>query len=168
MKASIIFILSLTLCACAASRQSGKTVDIPADVREAIGNKHYAVTFTYPTPNNRGGWERERWMGYMRGDTLKVFPCHDLNPDAGCILFRVENYREKTAGTGAVEVTFDAREIIPGMENPVANPWKLVILAPDKVEITGLGMEFPFKGAIRLPRENGTSPADNSPGKKKK
>ena len=49
--------------------------------------------------------------------------------------FRIEDYRQNALESGAVEVAFSARELLPDGESPVADPWRFVVYSPDQVEI---------------------------------
>ena len=136
MKYVIIFLNYLILWSCAGVRHTTVSEDVRAQVENILEGRRYAVTFRYPGVVNPNKWQQERAECHVLGDTLLTFTNYYSSPkDVVAKSFRIEDYRQTVLESGAVEVTFSAREFIPGEESPVATPWRLVIYSTEYVEI---------------------------------
>ena len=154
--------MTLFLLSCAGVRHTTVPADVRAQVEEILDGRHYAVTFRYPSVANPNKWEQERATCHVLGDTLLTFAGYYSSPkDAVAKSFRIEGYRQNMLESGAVEISFFAREFIPGAESPVATPWRFVIYSTEYVEIhvdknfsLGSMAGSVFKGMLRSMVEN--------------
>ena len=155
MRYVVIFLNCIMLWSCVATRRTTVPADVRAQVEEILDGRHYAVTFRYPSVANPNKWEQERAACCVFGDTLLTFTDYYSSPkDAVAKSFRIEGYRQNMLESGAVEISFFAREFIPGAESPVATPWRFVIYSMEYVEIH-VDASFPgatdasvFKGTL--------------------
>ena len=162
MKTLIVLLFVSILWSCAAPRHTTVPADVREQVEEIIEGRHYAVTFRYPSVANPNKWEQERATCHVLGDTLLTFAGYYSSPkDAVAKSFRIEGYRQNMLESGAVEISFSAREFIPGEESPVAAPWRFVIYSTEYVEIhvdknfsLGSMAGSVFKGMLRSMVEN--------------
>ena len=161
-RVSITGMLFSALWSCAATRHTTVPADVREQVEEIIEGRHYAVTFRYPGVVNPNKWEQERATCHVLGDTLLTITDYYSSPkDAVAKSFRIEGYRQNMLESGAMEISFSAREFIPGEESPVAAPWRFVIYSIEYVEIH-VDKNFPlgsmagsvFKGMLHSMVEN--------------
>ena len=155
MRYVVIFLNCIMLWSCVATRRTTVPADVRAQVEEILDGRHYAVAFRYPDVANPNKWKQERATCHVLGDTLLTFTgCYSSPKDAVAKSFRIEGYRQTVLESGAVEVSFSAREFIPGAESPVATPWRFVIYSTEYVEIhvdasfLGATDASVFKGAL--------------------
>ena len=123
------------LWSCAGSRHTATTADARAQVEELLSGRHYAVAVRYPIAETPDTWAQERAVVCVLGDTLQFFSHYDFQMRIPDMNFRIEDYRQNALESGAVEVAFSARELLPDGESPVADPWRFVVYSPDQVEI---------------------------------
>ena len=135
MKIIIFAIMGSLLWSCVAIRHTTVAVDEQARVTQMIEGRQYAVEFRYPGVDNLGQWRQERAMCQIFGDTLQFFPYYDSQLRVAEKFFRIEDYRQTTLESGAVEVTFVGREFIANGMSPVTIPWRFVIFTPEYVEV---------------------------------
>ena len=159
-KSNLIFLIltlassNFVIWSCAATRHATVPADERAQVEQMIEERQYAVEFRYPDVDNPNKWRQERAVCQICGDTLWFFPYYDSQPRVAEKSFRIENYRQTTLESGAVEVTFAGRELIADGMSPVTIPWRFVILRPEYVEIhvdesLFLVTNTVFKGKLR-------------------
>lgn len=135
MKYVIILLNCLMLWSCAATRHAAVPADARAQMEALLEGRHYAVAFRYPRVDTPDTWAQERAVCCVLGDTLQFFSHYDSQMRVPDMNFRIEDYRQSTLESGAIEVAFSAREMLPDGESPVAKHWRFVIYSPERVEI---------------------------------